>query len=136
MHKVPEMCFFLILRRINICNLQYRKLWIPFNYKEHSKYDAQFEILKIKLILKMFDLFHLISSTKIYDNELDEDQDIFLYMCISKWLINLNSFKIVSIYNNQNVDFKVSILRILSILALTWNLKPFFYIQMKTDLWY
>lgn len=74
----------------------------------------------------MFDLFHLISSTKIYDNELDEDQDIFLYMCISKWLINLNSFKIVSIYNNQNVDFKVSILRILSILALTWNLKPFF----------
>lgn len=53
----------------------------------------------------MFDLFHLISSTKIYDNELDEDQDIFLYMCISKWLINLNSFKIVSIYNNQNVDF-------------------------------
>lgn len=84
----------------------------------------------------MFDLFHLISSTKIYDNEQDEDQDIFLYMCISKWLINLNSFKIVSIYNNQNVDFKVSILRILSILALTWNLKPFFYIQMKTDLWY
>lgn len=63
----------------------------------------------------MFDLFHLISSTKIYDNELDEDQDIFLYMCISKWLINLNSFKIVSIYNNQNVDFKVSILRILYI---------------------
>lgn len=61
----------------------------------------------------MFDLFHLISSTKIYDNERDEDQDIFLYMCISKWLINLNSFKIVSIYNNQNVDFKVSILRIL-----------------------
>lgn len=76
----------------NICNLQYRKLWIPFNYKEHSKYDAQFEILKIKLILKMFDLFHLISSTKIYDNELDEDQDIFFVHVYFKMI---NQFKFI-----------------------------------------
>lgn len=83
MHKVPEICFFLILKRTYA-------IYNTGNYGSHSiirsilNYDAQFEILKIKLILKMFDLFHLISSTKIYDNELDEDQDIFLYMCISK----------------------------------------------------